>query len=138
MSDATSRKPGPPLLPPERRRRNKVMLALTDAELGALEAAAAAAGQYVAEFARKRALAAIKKRVRMTWTNNNQPEPNMDTQTTIYTVDEAARLLGVSGQTIRNYLADGRLRPVEVIGKATLVDGASLKQLKEEVPCTSH
>jgi len=74
----------------------------------------------------------------MTWTNNNQPEPNMDTQTTIYTVDEAARLLGVSGQTIRNYLADGRLRPVEVVGKATLVDGTSLKQFKEAVPCTTR
>lgn len=58
--DPKTRKPGPPFLPPERRRRNKVMLALTDAELGALEAAAADAGQYVAEFARKRMLAAIK------------------------------------------------------------------------------
>jgi len=60
MTDAT-RNPGPPFLPPERRRKNKLMLALTDAEFAALADAADAAGQYVSVFARELIFAALQK-----------------------------------------------------------------------------
>ena len=52
-------RPGRPAHPPERRRRNRVALRLTDAELRRLEAAAARRDQPLAQFARGALLRAL-------------------------------------------------------------------------------
>jgi len=48
------------------------------------------------------------------------------------TVREAALRLGVTDQTIRNWLRDGRLRQVPVDGRALLVETESVADLERE------
>lgn len=47
----------------------------------------------------------------------------------LVTVAEAARWLGLTPQTIRNWIAKGRLARVRVIGRATLVTRQSVEEL---------
>ncbi len=55
---------------------------------------------------------------------------NVRDDQTLLTSDEAAQLLGVSGQTVRRYITAGRLEVVRKVGKARLVHRSDVEALE--------